>query len=88
MAEATSRDIAPSSGVNLLSKWRMAQAIIADQTCSAADIRVMLRILDHHNCQTGRCDPSVETVMRATGMGRRTVITAIRRAGSEGLHLC
>ena len=44
MAEATSRDIAPSSGVNLLSKWRMAQAIIADQTCSAADIRVMLRI--------------------------------------------
>jgi hypothetical protein len=50
-----------------------------------AAIRVALRLLDHYNCRTGRCNPSVETLAEATGLDSRTVSRAVGRLEALGL---
>ena len=47
----------------------------------------MLRILlfHFHNVASGRCDPSLDTIAKAAGMARSTVIAALNRLEAAGI---
>ena len=46
---------------------------------------VILTLANHHNQETGRCDPSVARIAKASGISERAVRSAIREL--EGLKL-
>ena len=66
------------SGVTLLHKWRLLQAILADHELSPSAKLVAVRLLYHHSSQTGRCSPSYQTLAEGAGLSRRTVIDGVR----------
>ncbi len=70
--------------ITLLAKWRLAQAIAADPNTPPSALRVALRLLDHLNGKTGRCDPAHATIGAALGIGRRTVVDAIHALERAG----
>jgi DNA-binding MarR family transcriptional regulator len=47
----------------------------------------VLRILifHFHNVHCGRCDPSLETIAKAAGMAKSTVVTALKRLEAAGI---
>lgn len=64
--------------VTLLTKWRVAMAILSRYGGSGTT-GVGLRLLDHYNSKSGRCDPSYERLARATGMSRRNAMRCVER---------
>ncbi|WFU21141.1 helix-turn-helix domain-containing protein [Bradyrhizobium sp. CB1717] len=70
--------------INLLTKWRLLQAIVADPELDAASKLVATRLLGHCNTKTGRCDPSYQAIADALGYSRRHVIRSIQRLASAG----
>ena len=69
----------------LVDKVRAMAALASIPGLSPAEIKVALRLLDHFNCGTGRCDPSVGTIAEATGHDSRTVSRAIGQLEAHGL---
>ncbi|QOZ45516.1 hypothetical protein XH89_20030 [Bradyrhizobium sp. CCBAU 53340] len=69
---------------DLLTKWRLLQAIVTDSALDPVSKLVATRLLDHCNTKTGRCDPSYQTIADAIGYSRRHVIRAIQRLASAG----
>jgi hypothetical protein len=56
----------------------------ADITLSHAAVRVDSLIWDFRNNRDGRCNPSYDTVSDASGVGRRSVIPAIKELETAG----
>lgn len=57
--------------ITLLDKWKLAQAIIADEKLSANAARVAIAMLDFVNTKTGACYPSYATIASRAGTKRR-----------------
>lgn len=77
MLQATPREShAQTQSPTLLTKWRMAMAANADAELIPSELRLMLRLLDHYNLTTGRCDPSYSTLAVAIGITRKNAILA------------
>ena len=48
--------------------------------------KLIAAVLAHHlNVETGRCDPSISTIIEETGLGRTTIIQTISRLKSVGV---
>jgi hypothetical protein len=69
---------------DLLTKWKLLQAIVADPLVDACGKLVAARLLDHCNTKTGRYDPSYQTVADAIGYSRRHVMRAVRGLVAAG----
>ena len=67
-----------SNRITLLDKWKLLQAIVADQTVRNGEKVVAARMLQFLNNETGRCDPSYGKIAVEVGMKRATVIAAIK----------
>jgi helix-turn-helix protein len=83
---------------NLLTKWKLLQAIVEDASLDAVAKLTAAKLLDHYSTKTGRCDPSYQTIATSIGYSRRHVISAVaqltaggwietRRKGSAGRRL-
>lgn len=68
----------------LLTKWRLLQAIMADRDLDSASKLVAARLLDHCNTNTGRCDPSYQTIAEALDYSRRHVIRCVQSLAASG----
>ena len=42
---------------------------------------VLLALADCHNGITGRCDPSIQRIMKFTGLSNRAIATALQHQG-------
>jgi hypothetical protein len=69
---------------NLLKKWKLLQAIVADRSVDVAAKVVAAKLLDHYNTKTGRCDPSYQTIATGIGYSRRHVMRAVACLTSAG----
>lgn len=72
------------NAITLLHKWRLIQAVAADRDLSAGATKVMLRLLYHHNAQTGQCSPSYATLANGAGLKRRQTIYAVQELEARG----
>lgn len=70
--------------ITLLDKWRLLLAIVADARVSAPGKLLAVRLLDHHNCGTGRCTPSYNTLAKGVGITRRRAIEGIKDLEGAG----
>lgn len=52
---------------------------------TTSDKMVLLALAHFHNTETGRCDPSFETLSKVTGLSRRSVIRSIKALQVQGL---
>jgi predicted transcriptional regulator len=52
---------------------------------SGTDKRVCAAIIDHFNCKTTQCDPSVDRIAWLLGVNRRTVIRSVSRLEMIGV---
>src|SRR5690348_10570646 len=82
--QATNRTIVAGVEVNLLRKMQMIQAIAVDRTLTLSANRVMLRLINHHNCHTSQCNPGFGTLMKALGLSRTMVINAVNELRLKG----
>lgn len=73
-AESTPPNHPPST---LLDKWQLLATINADTELSQPARIMAFWLLYHHNCGTGRCDPSIPTLAAEVGVSRSTAIRAI-----------
>ena len=74
--------VPPERG-SLLAKWQIAMRLIETYGSTAPAV-IGMRILDHHNRTTGRCNPSYSTMAKATRMERETAFRAAARLEREG----
>jgi hypothetical protein len=81
---ATKRATSFQAPTDLLTKWKLLQAIIADPSVDACGKLVAVRLLDHCNTKSGRCDPSYKTIADAIGYSRRHVIRAVACLAAAG----
>lgn len=63
--------------IKLLDKWQCLAAAMDDTRLQAVSKLVYTRLLLHHNGETGRCDPSKNTLGRELNRTARTIATAI-----------
>jgi hypothetical protein len=61
------------------------KAIGLSDKLNGTEKRVATVLLDHFNRQTGRCDPSQDTIATLLQMHRRTVVRAIKKVVKVGL---
>jgi DNA-binding MarR family transcriptional regulator len=61
----------------------MAQALLTEYRVRA-ELGVGLRLLDHANGKTGRCDPAYSEIAHALGYDRQTVIRAAQQLEKDG----
>lgn len=57
---------------------RAAFAHVANVEMGIPSKLVLLSLADHHNQETGRCDPSIARLQKATGLSERAIRKAIR----------
>lgn len=69
----------------LVDKVEAMAALACVRGLSPAALKVGIRLLHHYNCGTGRCDPGIKTLAKATGMSERSALRAIGEL--EVLHL-
>lgn len=60
--------------------WRFVEA----RRPTAAQTVVLQRLAWRHNKNTGRCDPSLSTLVKETGLSRSTVVSALRWLAAHG----
>ena len=70
--------------IKLLDKWKLALRIAADKDLPDAAKLVALRLLNHCNTQTGRCNPSYRTLSEGSGKHRSRVIEVIPMLEARG----
>jgi hypothetical protein len=71
--------------ISLLDKWLLLGRIIADQALPPSAAAVAYVLLNHHNGETGRCDPSRATIAQQIGgLSTRTVATAVTALEARG----
>jgi|SRR5579862_1152239 len=69
--------------ITLLTKWRVAMAILA-RYGGCGTTAIGLRLLDHFNAKTRRCDPSYAVLAKATGMTRRNAMRCVEELVVDG----
>ncbi|MGU3419543.1 helix-turn-helix domain-containing protein [Methylobacterium sp. D54C] len=75
---------APRAHPTIVGKAFWMEKLLADKNLSQSAKLIGVRLALHHNSQTGRCFPTVETLMDGTTNSRATVhrgLTALRKAG-------
>jgi hypothetical protein len=77
MADECARQHEPRPVLKLLDKWRLLQRAIADRQLSPTAKIVLAVLLECHNGETGRCDPSVDFIAARVDRGRRQVSEAL-----------
>jgi hypothetical protein len=70
--------------VDLLTKWRLVQAALADEALGSAEKLVYAKLLDHLNGTTLQCNPSFQSLGAGTGLARSTVIVAVKHLAEGG----
>ena len=74
-----------SAPLDLLAKWHVAQAWAQEKPrLTHGALQVLLRLLDHQNPKTGRCNPSIPTLARAVNISERSVRSATRELKNRG----
>lgn len=72
------------TSVNLIDKWLLMQAALADPELTPAAKVVLGRLLFHLNAGTGQCTPSFETLARGGAMARRTAVRSVKELRAAG----
>jgi len=71
--------------LSLPGKAALIKAIVADRGLRASAVRVATALLfGFHNTNSGQCNPTYETIARASGLGRRAVINAVNGLKEAG----
>jgi len=73
-----------SSSITLLEKWRLLGRMMADRALAPTAKEVGFVLLDHHNAETGRCDPSQRRIAKRLGVSDRSVGAAIAALKERG----
>ena len=48
------------------------------------DKLVLITLCDHHNDETGRCDPSMQRIVKRAGVSKATALRALKRLSDKG----
>ncbi len=72
------------AGPTLLMKWRLVQAMNADDSLTRGAIKTALALLDHCNSRTGLCNPSRATIAAETNTDLSTVKRSVRQLIEAG----
>src|ERR1700745_4012582 len=70
--------------IDLLTKWKLLQAIMADPSVDAVAKLPAAKLLHHCNTKTRRCDPSYQTIADGICYSRRHVMRAVSALAKAG----
>jgi hypothetical protein len=71
--------------IDLLTKFKFLQTILALEDLSPRAKIVAARLLDHCNSKTELCIPSYKCLAEGTGMGKRSVMKAVKELEKRGV---
>ena len=73
------------SPISLIDDWRAAVAVFAMPDISQSAKAAYLKLLDHRNRHTGRCNPSYQTLADGIAVSKRKAMAAVSELEAKGL---